>query len=95
MSSSRVEARTELAMNTPVIANEVKQSRTSDGMDCRAALAMTKSLFKFRERYQTGYGWLAMTKSLFKVHVRYRTIFGGLAMTALLNDFKSIPRVSA
>jgi len=50
-----------LSMNTPVIANEVKQSMTSDCLDCRATLAVTKSLFKVRERYQTGYSWLAMT----------------------------------
>jgi len=48
-----------------VIANAVKQSMTSDCMDCRATLAVTKSLFKVRERYQTGYGWLAMTTTYY------------------------------
>ncbi len=33
-------------MNTPVIANEVKQSMTPDCMDCRATLAVTETLFK-------------------------------------------------
>jgi hypothetical protein len=37
-----------LSMNSPVIANEVKQSMTSECMDCRATLAVTKSLFKVR-----------------------------------------------
>ncbi|MFZ2122081.1 MAG: hypothetical protein WA012_06565 [Rhodoferax sp.] len=49
-------------MNSPVIAkvaviaNAVKQSMTSEGMDCRATLAVTKALFKVRVRYLAGYG---------------------------------------
>ena len=37
-----------LSMNRCVIANEVKQSMTSDCMDCRAALAVTGTLFMVR-----------------------------------------------
>jgi len=48
-------------MNTPVIANEVTQSMHPAVMDCRATLAVTKSLFKVRVRYRTRYGGLAMT----------------------------------
>jgi hypothetical protein len=44
-----------------VIANEVKQSMTSECMDCRATLAVTETLFKVRARYQAVYGGLAMT----------------------------------
>ena len=39
-----------LSMNSPVIANEVTQSMTSECMDCRATLAVTKSLFMVRVR---------------------------------------------
>ncbi|WP_296542695.1 hypothetical protein, partial [Rhodoferax sp.] len=49
-----------LAVNSPVIANEVKQSMHPAVMDCRATLAVTMSLFKARVRYRTGYGWLSM-----------------------------------
>ena len=54
-----------LSMNTPVIANEVKQSMTSECMDCRATLAVTRCLFKVRVRYRAGYGRLAMTAKVF------------------------------
>jgi hypothetical protein len=47
-------------MNSPVIANAVKQSMSLDCMDCRATLAVTKALFKVRVRYRVGYGGLAM-----------------------------------
>jgi hypothetical protein len=50
-----------LSMNSPVIANAVKQSMSLDCMDCRATLAVTKALFKVRVRYLAGYGGLAMT----------------------------------
>jgi hypothetical protein len=59
-------------MSTPtptiVIARRVapRQSMTPDRMDCRASLAVTKSLFMARVRYRAGYGRLAMTV-LFKV----------------------------
>jgi hypothetical protein len=53
-----------LSMNSPVIANAVKQSMTPDCMDCRATLAVTKALFKVRVRYLAGYGGLAMTKQM-------------------------------
>ncbi|MFZ2901370.1 MAG: hypothetical protein WA012_00195 [Rhodoferax sp.] len=43
-------------MNSPVIANAVKQSMSLDCMDCRATLAVTKALFKVRVRYRVGYG---------------------------------------
>ena len=49
-------------MNSPVIANAVKQSMSLDCMDCRATLAVTKALFKVRVRYRAGYGGLAMTR---------------------------------
>jgi hypothetical protein len=56
-------------MNSPVIANAVKQSMSLDCMDCRALAcpefiegrAVTKALFKGRVRYLPGYGGLAMT----------------------------------
>ncbi len=51
-----------LSMNRFVFANEVKQSMTSECMDCRATLAVTKSRFKVRVRYRAGFGRLAMTK---------------------------------
>ena len=41
-----------LSMNRCVIANEVKQSMTSDCMDCRAALAVTGTLFIVRVRHR-------------------------------------------
>jgi hypothetical protein len=44
-----------------VIANEVRQSTTSNRMDCRAALAVTGTLFKIRVRYQAGYIGRAVT----------------------------------
>jgi hypothetical protein len=46
-----MDCRASLSMNSPVIvkvaviANAVKQSMTSDCMDCRATLAVTKFLF--------------------------------------------------
>ena len=54
-------------MNSPVIANEVKQSMTSNCLDCRATLAVTqknrhceeRSDAASRVRYLTGYGGLA------------------------------------
>jgi len=41
-------------MNRFVFANEVKQSMTSECMDCRATLAVTKSLFRVRVRCLPG-----------------------------------------
>ncbi|MFZ2903377.1 MAG: hypothetical protein WA012_10675 [Rhodoferax sp.] len=48
-------------MNSPVIANAVKQSMSLDCMDCRATLAVTKTLFKVRVRYRSGFWRLALT----------------------------------
>ncbi len=57
-----MDRRASLSMNRFVFANEVKQSMTSECMDCRATLAVTKSLFKVRVRYRAGFGRLAMTE---------------------------------
>ncbi len=47
-----MDRRASLSMNRFVFANEVKQSMTSECMDCRATLAVTKSLFKVRVRFR-------------------------------------------
>jgi len=86
MTSEDMDRHAWLSMNSSVIANEVTQSMSPDCMDCRATLAVTKSLFKGRVRYRAGYGGLAVTMSLFKARVRYRTRYGGLAMTVLFHD---------
>jgi len=51
---STLDRRAALSMNRFVFANEVKQSMTSECMDCRATLAVTKSLFKVRVRRLPG-----------------------------------------
>ncbi len=53
---SMMDRRAALSMNRFVFANEVKQSMTSECMDCRATLAVTKSLLKVRVRFRTGTG---------------------------------------
>ena len=68
-----------LSMNTPVIANEVKQSMTSNCLDCRAgrhceersdaAIAVTQKNRHCEERSDAA------------SRVRYLTGYGGLAMT--------------
>ena len=39
---SDLDCHASLSMNSPVIANEVKQSMTSNCLDCRATLAVTQ-----------------------------------------------------
>jgi len=47
--------------SVPNIANEVKQSMTSNGLDCRATLVATGTWFKVRVQYRVGYGRPAIT----------------------------------
>jgi hypothetical protein len=61
---------------------------TSDCMDCRATLAVTKSLFKVRVRYRAGFGKLEISQfpaPLVPIGAIYGAMRKVLAITRMLS----------